>query len=76
MTYQRDFPIGHRVVVHAADRREGSDHDSHGRAGTVVSHGMWFGVKLDKPPRYYRNPVMICPHNLKSSRDGETRYAK
>lgn len=66
MSYRDDFPIGSRVIVNAPCG-EGSDCEFNGRAGTVVAHGQWFGVKFDKPPRYWPNPTTICPHNLRAA---------
>lgn len=63
-TYREDFPIGCRVRVHAPDHRDGSDHEHHGRLGTIVSHGMWFGVKMNLLRRGWTNPVLICQHHL------------
>lgn len=61
------FPVGTRVRVHAPTRAEGTDYEMHGREGTVkVARNDWIGVKLDKPPRYWRNPVHVCAHNLRS----------
>lgn len=67
-TYREEFPIGSRVRVHAPNRRDGSDNDHHGRAGTVVSHGMWFGVQMNLLRKGWTNPVAICPQYLRHER--------
>jgi len=65
MTYRDDFPPGTRVIVHAPDPREGSDHEFHGRTGTIVDHGKCRAVEIDRLPRYWKNPVILCMHNLR-----------
>jgi len=64
-TYEQEFPIGCRVRIHAGMRRDGSDYELHGREGSLVSHGMWAGVKLDRPKNGWPNPVYICPNHLR-----------
>lgn len=65
-TYRDEFPAGARVVVDA-NKNEGTDHEFNGRSGVVVEFGRWIAVKFDKLPKYWTNPVLICPHNLRKS---------
>ena len=63
-TYRDEFPDGTRVVVRA-NKGEGTDHDFNGQRGTIVDFCGCIAVKMDKPPRYGSNPVLISPHNLR-----------
>lgn len=64
-TYAEIFPIGCRVKVNAAMRREGTDHEWHGHEGKVVSHGHWIGVKMERTKRgWATDTIFICAHNL------------
>jgi hypothetical protein len=65
ITYRDVFPIGSRVVVDAADPREGTDHEFNGRKGTIVEFCKCLAVEFDKPPKYWKNPALICMHNLR-----------
>jgi hypothetical protein len=75
-TYSELLPVGTRVKVHAAMRREGSDHDWHGRTGTIVNWlggNSWAEVQMDKPKRDRPNPVPITAHNLMKASDAARR---
>jgi ribosomal protein L21E len=64
-TYREMFPDGARVVVEAGPA-EGTDHEFNGRTGTVRhAQGGWITVQIDRPPPYWRNPAILCPHNLR-----------
>jgi hypothetical protein len=63
MTYRDDFPIGSRVRVRAG-ASEGTDHEFNGATGTIVDFKGYLAVEIDQLPRYWKNPVLISPHNL------------
>ena len=69
VTYNGEtFPVGTRVIVHAASPREGSDYDWHGYTGTLIQNGSWTKVLMDDKPRTWpRREVYICNHNLRRS---------
>lgn len=67
--------IGSRVIVHAAARSAGTDYECHGRAGTVVALGMWTIVRLDKPPRGWRNPVYLCRQHVRPAPEKDVDLA-
>lgn len=66
-TYRDKFPAGTRVVVEAG-KSEGTDHEFNNREGMMVEFGQCLAVEFDHPPKYWRNPVLICMHNLRHTR--------
>lgn len=66
-TYREEFPVGTRVKV-VAGPAEGTDHEFNGRAGTIVEYGQFIAVELDRPPKYWRNPCLISPSNLRHTK--------
>jgi len=61
------FPRGTRVKVHAPSPMEGSDHEWHGYAGTIIENGEWTRCIMDKRPRNWpSNEVLLCNHNLRA----------
>lgn len=69
LTYREEFQPGTRVVVRAG-AGEGSDHEFNGRTGTMVDYHGHLAVEIDRLPRYWENPVLICMHNLRRT-DGQ-----
>lgn len=60
------FPVGTRVIVHAATPMEGSDYDWHGYTGTLLANGPWTLVQMDSKPRAWPSKeVYLCNHNLR-----------
>lgn len=70
MTYREEFPPGTRVIV-SAGPNEGTDHEFTGRTGTMVEYGKGLAVEIDRLPRYWKNPVIICMHNLSPAPHGQ-----
>lgn len=63
-TYSEEFPVGARVVVEAGPTT-GTDQEFNGLTGTIVRCGPFIAVQIDRLPRYWKNPALLSPSNLR-----------